>query len=367
MPARKKVTLEAVAREAGVSVSTASMVLSARTDVSFSRETVDRVRGVAARLGYTPSRSHGRSPLAGGRTVLVLCPNVTNAYYAVLVQSVQKAAAAHGADCLVCPTYRSPEQEERMLRLAGPMGFCGVIFTMMPQCVELAETLNTRMPVVAVGDRTAGLGMDTVELDNFRAGCLVGTHLLELGHRRVAFLSTTLNTANSVRLRRLAGVREAFEGVEGARVTVLSRDITPEEELGELDVEYATGRDLALRCLARWKDVTALVAINDSVAYGVLDALAERGVDVPGGCSVCGFDNLAFSRLSPIRLTSVDHHIAEKGSNAVAMLFRRFRDEGAEGNVTRIEFNPRLIRGVTTGPAPATAAGDAEAGDGSPA
>ena len=230
------------------------------------------------------------------------------------------------------------------------LGVSGIIFTMMPQKAERIEEINRKIPIVVIGDRNTSLNVDTIELDNFKAGTLIGQHLLELGHRRIAFISTTLDTVNNIRRRRLAGLQEALED-KGASLQVLSRDITPEEELDNLNIEYATGLALTEECLKRFPKCTALVAVNDSVAYGVLDALATHGLKVPEDRSVCAFDNLPFSRLSCMDLTSVEHHIAEKGRNAFEMFFDRISKKSTN-NITRVEFSHYLRVGKTTGPCP---------------
>ena len=192
----------------------------------------------------------------------------------------------------------------------------------------------------------------TVALTIFGFAGLLGSFLFSKKYddRRIAFISTTLDTVNNIRRRRLAGLQEALED-KGATLQVLSRDITPEEELDNLNIEYATGLALTEECLKRYPKCTALVAVNDSVAYGVLDALAAHGLKVPEDRSVCAFDNLPFSRLSCMDLTSVEHHIADKGRNAFEMFFERISKKSTN-NITRVEFSHYLRVGKTTGPCP---------------
>ena len=106
MQRSQRVTLADIAARSGVSTATASMILSERPDVSFSRETVLKVREAAEALGYRGIRRHRPSHLMAEKSVAVLCPNVVNPYYATLVQSVQDAAARHDYDTMVFPTYR---------------------------------------------------------------------------------------------------------------------------------------------------------------------------------------------------------------------------------------------------------------------
>ena len=148
-------------------------------------------------------------------------------------------------------------------------------------------------------------------------------YLIGLGHRSVACIATPLNKDNSARLRRLEGLRDVFrEACPEGRFLVRTCTITPEQERGDLNIEHRTGYTLARRCMAE-RDITAFVAVNDMVAYGVLDAILESGARVPEDYSLCGFDNIYPSHFSRVGLTTVEHHIAEKGRSALEMLHNR--------------------------------------------
>ena len=350
MTTKKRTTLEDVSRAAGVSLTTVSMILSGRPDVSFSPETVDNVHHTAEVLGYrAPVRRRSR-PLSSRKLVLIVSPNVGNAYYANMVQAIQQAAEQHGASTLIFTTYRDAEKEKEILDMALEMGVSGMIFTMMPQSVEMLEKVNRTLPIVVIGDRNTSLNVDTVELDNYSAGMLVGRHMLGLGHRHIAFISTTLNNANAIRIRRLDGVRAVYAQEENTSVQVFARDITPLEELNDIGIEHRTGYELTMACLKRSSGISGIVAVNDFVAYGVLDALEEKGLKVPGDYSVCGFDNLSASRFWNVGLTSVEHHIEEKGRNAFTILYERMTGNSTPNNITRVEFSHHLLENRSTAP-----------------
>ena len=350
MSSKKRVTLEDVSRAAGVSLSAVSMILNARPDVSFAESTVQKVRSVAEELGYRAPARHRRGLLAERKTVLIVSPNIANAYYSSMIQAVQQAAALQSFSTLIFTTYREACKEEELLGMASAMGAAGIVFTMMPQSVRLIEKVNRNIPIVVIGDRTANLSVDTVELDNYGAGALIGRHLLKLGHRRIAFISTTLNAANAMRVRRLEGVRDSYARAGAdCSVEVLSHDITPQEELNDIGIEHRVGYDLTLKCLKTKNRITGIVAVNDFVAYGVLDALLEKGLRVPGDYSVCGFDNLSASRIRSVGLTTVEHHIEEKGRDAFNILHERIIG-GNANNITRVEYTHHLLEGRSSAP-----------------
>lgn len=349
-----KVTLADISAATGVSRATASMILSGRSDVSFTDDTVRKVRDAAEALHYIPAVRKRASRLLGGagsKTVLIICPNISNGYYSSIVQAIQQAAAQKKFTTVIATTYRDAQSEADMLHMAADSAIAGIIFTMMPQSTQLVERINATCPVVVIGDRNASLSVDTVELDNYSAGVLIAKHMINLGHTHIAYISTTLDASNSARVRRLEGVQHSYaaECPQGS-VMVKSTDISPEVELHDLAVEHRVGYELTMTCLPN-KKITAFVAVNDMVAYGVLNALISAGYKVPADYSVCGFDNLFPSQFPPLGLTTVEHYIVDKGRNAFEILHNKLTDKSADRNITRVEFKHHLIVRGSTGPA----------------
>lgn len=318
------------------------MILSGRTDVSFSADTVRKVRETAEALGYAPTAKK-RPSLFDRKTVLIVCPNVLNPYYSTIVQAIQQAAADKDCDTLVYTTCRDAENEIRILNAVAGSDLAGVVFTMMPQSTELVERVNRLVPVVVIGDRNTSLNVDTVEMNNYSAGAIIAHYMIGLGHKHIAYISTTLNEANSARVRRLEGVRDTYrdECPEGS-VIVRSREVTPKEERDNISIEHAVGFELTRKCLGE-RRITAFVAVNDMVAYGVLDAIRAEGRRVPEDYSVCGFDNIFPSQFLPVGLTTVEHYIADKGRNAFEILHSKMSGESSDRNITRVEFKHHLI------------------------
>lgn len=318
------------------------MILSGRTDVSFSADTVRKVRETAEALGYAPTAKK-RPSLFDRKTVLIVCPNVLNPYYSTIVQAIQQAAADKDCDTLAYTTYRDAENEIRILNAVAGSDLAGVVFTMMPQSTELVERVNRLVPVVVIGDRNTSLNVDTVEMNNYSAGAIIAHYMIGLGHKHIAYISTTLNEANSARVRRLEGVRDTYrdECPEGS-VIVRSREVTPKEERDNISIEHAVGFELTRKCLGE-RRITAFVAVNDMVAYGVLDAIRAEGRRVPEDYSVCGFDNIFPSQFLPVGLTTVEHYIADKGHNAFEILHSKMSGESSDRNITRVEFKHHLI------------------------
>lgn len=347
-----KVTLADISKAAEVSPATASMILNGREGVSFAGETVRRVLEAAERLNYRgPGGKRVRGVSYERQTILIVTPNVLNPYYATIIQAIQQAAHAKNCDTLVYATYRDLEKEINGLHLAEKAELAGIIFTMMAFPTEIIERINKKIPVVVIGDNNTSLTVDTVDLNNFNAGALVARHLISLGHRHVAFVATPLNQSNSARVRRLEGIQAVFrdECPEGS-VLVKSRAYLPFEELGNMNIEHTVGYELTRECL-RDKKITAFMAVNDMVAYGVLDAIHTAGFTVPGDYSVSGFDNIFPSRFAKVDLTTVEHFVSDKGRNAFDILYARISGTASDRNITRVEFKSHLIQRGSTGKA----------------
>ncbi len=348
-------TLSQVASLAGVSTSSASLILNNREGVSFTAETIERVHTAAAQLGYMvkSSRSSRGGMLLDEHTIVVLAPTPISPYYATLVQSIDQSARSCGFETMVYYTYRDPQRENHLVTLLRKAPVAGVIFTMAPQAAEPVEELNRTVPVVVIGDRDRTLDVDTVETRNFVAGVMIARHLLQLGHTHIAYISTTLNSVNTARTQRLEGLQQTFreECPEGT-ILVRSRDITPVEELNTTLVEHQVGFQLCQECLKE-SNLTAFVAVNDMVAYGVMDCLLSNNHRIPEDYSVCAFDNNFPSRMTAVSLTTVDSHIEDKGHNAFDILHTKICQSpgDAPAYITRIEYPHQLIvRGSTAAP-----------------
>ena len=343
---RHNPTTSDIAKRAGVSQSAVSIILNNSENAHFSEDTIRKVLNAAEELGYKKRPRATRSPFSFPKnTVLILCPVLSNSYYSSLVQSIEQRAFAKGYFTVVCNTYRDIRRERTILSRLSESGLCGIIFTFIPQSCELVEEINRTIPVVVIGDRNTSINVDTVEIDSVRSGTLVAEHLIKLGHTHIAFVSTSLNKQNAVRLNRLEGVRKAFrESCPEGTITVSSENVTSEEDLQDMIIEQNIGFQLTKEILESDKKITAVVAVNDMVAYGAMTAILQAGFSIPRDYSVCGFDNNFPSQFPQIFLTTVEHFIREKGHNAVNILDKRIRSGEAQAeSITRVEYQPRLI------------------------
>ena len=351
----KKATSQDVARLAGVSQATVSLILNNSDKITFSSETKEKVFAAAQELGYELPRRKKQPSRKSSRMLLVLTPTLTNPYYSELIQAVEDYADSLGYRVIVCNTFRKSDLEKYYLDtfLSGHVD--GVIYTFLPSFPHLIEQVSATTPVVLIGEKQADMAICSIELSNVNAGAMLAEHLYQLGHRKLAFLSTPFNQFTLARGQRLEGIRRQLEshGLTNALEAIVE-DLRAETDIQDdgMPYEYAVGRRLAAEFLRRKGEPTALIGVNDMTALGILNELQTQGFRVPRDYSVCGFDNIFASGVTTPALTTIDHHLHTRCRSAVDMILAQNEKRSAAqpAMVNKIEYTPQLIQRGSTGP-----------------
>mgnify|MGYP002622174035 CR=1 FL=1 len=327
------VTLDDVARLAGVSLATASRVLGPASSRRVGSELRDRVQKAARQLGYTPNLAaralaHGASDVVG-----LIVHDLTDPSCAMLAEGVMRAAERRGLAVLISATWNDPEREiahvatfhaqrARAVVLAGARVADERLTVRLG--TELARFHEAGGRVACVGQ--AVLPADTVVPDNHGGAYRLATTLAALGHRRFAVLAGPPH---------LALVRERLAGfTEGLRAAGLPAPRVLHEDL-DRDGGYAA----AERLLAEGTDATCVFAVNDVMAVGALAALRAHGVAVPDEISLAGFDDIPALRDTVPALTTVRLPLQRMGERALDLalgspeLCGGWRTESAPGEV----------------------------------
>ena len=188
---QKKATMTDVAKLSGVSQSSVSLVLNQKSRGAIPPETVSKVLSAAQALHYTkPPRA--RSQARSEQSVLVLASDPTNPYYSFLLHELDLAAAPHDLHLIFCSTYHNAQREAAFLEIALNSSFQAAIFLYPPDAPAYASQVSCQMPVIAICDKNAVSDIDLIELDNFRAGSIAAEHLVSLGHRNIALISSVI-------------------------------------------------------------------------------------------------------------------------------------------------------------------------------
>ena len=355
---KKKATSSDVAKRAGVSQATVSMVLNKKYNVSFSRETVEKVEQAARELGYHLPGRKNRKESRKEKLIVVFCPTLTSPYYVLLLQGIEAVANKQGYGVFICNTQRDPRLEEKYLRMMGTIEPLGIIYCCNPnpdfqqQVEELAQTI----PLVIISNKEKTTTIDAINQDNTVVGRMMARHLLDLGHRDVAFITPPLTRRQWQRTKRVNGFVKEFEK-EGLKdhVIIKAADEAIDMQIPRMDSEYSMGYELTMELLDEGREFTAIAGQNDMMAIGALDALHEARIHVPKDVSVIGCDNIFYSGIRKISLTTIDHFVALKGRDACDIIIRKimmndqFYSAGLQPtSLYNIEYTPKLITRKTT-------------------
>ncbi len=331
------VTIADVAAHAGVGAGTVSRVLNDSPRVSES--TRARVRAAIEALDYRPN------PLAQGlsrgrcQTLGVVVPFFTHASAVERLRGVVAALDGSRYDLVLFNVESPVHRDEHFATLTRRDRADGLlIMSLPPPPSSLHRLASSGVPTVLLDSR--GSGVPVVVTDDVEGGRLATRHLLDLGHRRIAFLGD--DPGNPLGFTS-SGARETGyrETMEAAGI-----DILPEDVLHGPHVR-AVARDLTAQMLATPDHPTAIFAASDTQALGVLEAARAAGLDVPGDLSVVGFDDVEVS--SYAGLTTVRQPLFESGHRAAELLLESLAAEDPLGE-SEYQLDLELVVRSTTAP-----------------
>jgi LacI family transcriptional regulator len=335
VPTRRP-TVSDVARLAKVSVGTVSHVLTRSRYVR--PRTILRVERAIKRLQYRPNRVAQSLIRRRTHTIGMLLPNLINPSHVDLLHAVEETLEAEGYAVLFGNSQNSPHREGRYLEAFRDRGVDGVItaIAMDADPSELRKMAG-EMPLVMVNRQVPGWDGDCVLCDIATGMRQAVDHLVEVGHRQIAFLNgdTRIQTA---RFRQAAF--EAALRRHRLRPAAVSA--------GVFSVE--SGYSQALELLGVGVQATAICAANDVMALGVLEALKKLGIHVPEGLSVVGFNDILYARLASPSLTTVHVPYSEMGTKAARLILERLVTRGK--STQQVTVMPQLIVRHSTAQAP---------------
>jgi LacI family transcriptional regulator, galactose operon repressor len=330
------VTLADVAREAGTSASTASRALSGRGYVA--PDVRKRLLAVADRLGYVPNLSARTLKQRTSRVVGVVVSELGNQFYAALAAGVEQTLREANYQMLLLGDNSEVGQELKGVRTFLSMRAPGVIMT--PVSNSAADLLVARgTPVVEVDRRLATTSCDAVVIDNERGAHEAVSHLLELGHTRVALLMA--KTTWTTDAGRLDGYRTAHSAA-GLRV---------DRRLVVKIPTHASDAHARIGALLDEERPTAIFAANNLLAERAWLVLRDRKFSIPDDMSLVAFDDVSWMGMVQPGITAVAQPTFEMGRRAALLLLRRLEDPTCGRTVEVLE--PGLVVRGSSGP-PAT-------------
>lgn len=299
------VTIRDVAREAGVSLATVSRALNDAAEVTV--DTRQRVRAAAERLGYVP-HSGARSLITRRTGTLgVLLPDLYGEFFSELIRGIDQTAQRHGYHMVLASSHS--DAREIAAAVGSMRGRVDGFVVMSPDVAALTALadLARTFPAVVLGAGPELEDFATISVANYEGAVEMTTHLLSLGHRKIAFICGPGGNVDAA--ERLRGVTAATRGVEGVKV---------EEYPG--DFRQETGYNTTKMLLNGADRPDVIFCANDAMAVGAIGALHEAGLRVPADFAVVGFDDIPIARFLTPPLTTVRVPIAELGASATECL-----------------------------------------------
>ncbi|WP_116947157.1 LacI family DNA-binding transcriptional regulator [Jiangella endophytica] len=320
-----------IARVAGTSQATVSRALNGGRVAAATRE---RILAISRELGYTPNAAARSMVTSRTGLVGVVVSDLTNPFYPEFLEEIAACLGARRQHMLLQNAAGGGDREAVELLLQQRVD--GIVFTAAVEGSEaVADLVARRFPVV-LANRVVDAGCDSVEGDHPAGAAAVVDHLAGLGHRHIAVLAGLPGASTSA--RRLAGIRD--------RLTSLA---LPAPDVVETGFDYDRAVRAATELLTGPQPPTAIVGLNDQVAFAALNAAAALGVAVPSRLSVAGFDDVRQASWPTLGLTTVRQPQVAMAARSVALLNERIDDPDL---APRHEVLPaELIVRSTTGPA----------------
>lgn len=316
-------TLKDVAREANVSIASASRAINGLDNVAEAVKL--RVLEAAARLRYVPHGGARSLVTSRTNTIGVLLPDIYGEFFAEIIRGVDVAARARGLHLLVSGSHGNPDEAVRAMRAMG--GRVDGLLVMSPfvESHDLAAILPLSLPVVTIASRI-GSGQGSISVDNFGGGVTAVKHLLEQGCTRLAHIS---------------GPSHNFEAEERKR-GFLSAVSPPSPVVFEGDFTEESGYSAAKAFLASGGLPDGIFVANDMMAVGCLLALREAEIRVPQDVALVGFDDIPIARFTSPPLTTLRVGIFDLGRRGLELLVAAL-DEGGMQEHEGLVVTPELV------------------------
>lgn len=312
----KAATIEDVARHAGVSIATVSRVLNSVSTVDVAL--ADRVRAACTALRYRPNRS--AQALAGRRpaTIGLLVPDLQNPFFMEIIRGVEDVTHGNAYVLVLCNSAEDPQRERQNIEVLCGESVAGAIVAATTDRKPVLRLFEERgIPVVAVDRRAYERAVDAVLIDNVAAAREAVAHLIANGYRRIGAITGPESTTT------------ARERLDGYRLALSDAGIAIDPHLERYGSYSAdSGRQLTGELLDLTSPIDALLAGNNRIAQGALEALHARNVHVPADIAVVGFDEVPWAIPGTLSLTTVTQPSYALGSTAALRLLQRLQHPG---------------------------------------
>ncbi|MBS4828740.1 MAG: LacI family DNA-binding transcriptional regulator [Firmicutes bacterium] len=345
----KVITIYDIAKEAGVSAATVSRVLTKSANVRPEKK--EKVMELVRKYNFKPNALAKGLADTKSKVIGILTADVRNPYYAELFVACEQAARKAGYSVLLFNTMGELEMEKQMLERLQAQQVDAIIqmggrvddLISNMEYVELVNQVMASVPVVVTG-KLEGTQCSMVRIDSMAAMDLLMNHLVGLGHERIAFLGGRMD------------VLSTYEKILRYKLILKEHNLSYDPELvmeGGYDEKDGynekCGYELMNRLFDKKIRVTAVIAVNDFAAAGIMRSILEHGLKIPQDISLVSFDNTYIADLMIPRLTSTDYDYEEFGK---ALVNRAIEEINGGERRQLITVTPSLVKRESSGAVP---------------
>lgn len=323
---RSKVTIKDVALKAGVSVATVSRLVNGTGIVSEATAAI--VQETIQELGYEPNLMARNLRKKETRVILIVCPNVTNPYYAHILAGITEASYQKGYSAVMYTTNSDPERELEGIQMLYKGRVDGAILMDGLRDYEVFYHAATRFPIVQCSEYVDTEIAPAVCIDNYQASRDMMDHLMGLGHTRIALISSD-NDYISTKIRTQAYKDSLLQ----AGLSVNPGYI----KLGSSDYSFQSGRACALELLQMDDPPSAIFCISDTFALGSTIAAKELDIPTPQELSISGFDDVEYTTMHHPYITTIAQPCYKLGEVSAQILFDRLEKGPARTGLVHLD------------------------------
>ncbi len=334
------ITIKDIARAAGVSHTTVSRAL--HDHPAISKETVAEIKRLAARMGYVPSATARGLKTRRTRALGVIVSHIDDPFWSEVLQGIDEVLHSAGYSLFMAATHRDKQREKEVVQAMVQRGVDGVILCAPQFSSDQSRVMQTYgLPMVIVNNEGTSDSPFLVYNDDCYGSRLLTRHLIELGHRHIAYMGNQVGGRTTV--EREAGFREEMltAGLDvRAQDVLMAPDSTPNGgHVGTQELLTLTTRPTAIMCY------------NDYMAIGVYSALRGAGLRIPEDVSVVGYDDITMAAYLLPPLTTLRQFKRDLGAGAANMMLRVLDTRDPAGpQPEKISFKGELVIRASTAP-----------------
>lgn len=328
-----RITIKDLAKYTGFSTTTISLVLNGKGK-KISDKTKELIYDAVKDLGYRPNQIAVGLVKKETKTIGLVISDIRNVFFSNLAKGVEDECRKNGWNLILCNTNDLHQRDMEYIRVLADKGVDGILYAMSAdssfekasESLELMDSL--KIPYIMIDRTVKEKSCNLVATDHFKGGYLATKHLIDLGHKRIACVTGPLY------------LNDAKNRLDGYKKALYESEILYDPTIiYEGNYTIDSGRD-AIDALSG-KDYSAVFAFNDMSAYGVYGQLKKYNCAIPDDISLVGYDDIFFSDLLDVPLTSVKQPIYELGIEAAKLIINKKKSE--ETTIKEIVLEPKLI------------------------